>query len=537
MPTVEFRTGDFMRLVGKKMPLDELEERASMLGTSVEQVDEEKMVVEVFPNRPDMLSVEGFARAYMSFMGIDDGMKEYKVQESPIKLTTDKSVKGVRPYIVAAVVKNLPITEEVLLSIIQIQEALHGSHGRKRSKVAIGIHDFDKTKPPYQYKAVKPNEMSFVPLDYAEEMTLEEILEKHPKGQDYRHILEGKKLLPVVLDAEGVVSLPPIINADRTRVSGNTSNLFIEMTGTNKIALKHALAIVLASLADRGGQIVSVSVDGAGLTLLPESINLRIGYVNRLLGLELGGKEIESLLEKMGYGVKKNNKELIEILIPCYRADVLHPMDVVEDIAIAYGYENFEPEETGITATGKPDVLEEKSFNLKILMLGLGFQETVPFTLTNQDALERAKLDVMPVRITNPRTEEFTVVRPSAIPTLLSTLAYNKKKKIPQKIFELDDVAFGQKGHKNRRMLGMAILDREVNFSEMQSAVEALLRNLSVDYKLKETDKPTFIKGRCGEIKIGKTSIGIFGEVHPEVLENFGLEYPVVLAEIDAESL
>lgn len=537
MPTVEFLTGDFMRLVGRRIPFKEFEERASMLGTAVEEVTEEKIVVEVFPNRPDMLSVEGFARAYRGFTGLEAGLREYKAADSQIKLTADESVKSVRPYVVSAIVKNLPITEDVLLSIIQIQEALHGSHGRKRAKVAIGIHDFDKTTPPYEYKALSPNSMSFVPLDFSQEMTLGQVLEKHPKGLDYKHILQGKKLLPVVLDKQGVVSLPPIINADRTRVTDQTTNLFIEMTGNNKPALKHALNIVLTSLADRGGQIVSVAVNGQKLDLSPETMKLNVAYANKLLGLSLTSKEMEKLLGKMGYGVAKKDEKSLEVLVPCYRADILHPMDLVEDIAIAYGYENFQPEGTDIATVGKPDPLEEGTFDIKLLMLGLGFQETAPFTLTNQTALDMAKVTAKPVKIKNPRTEDFTVVRTSAIPSLLGTLAYNKKKKLPQRIFELDDVVRGEKDSRNVRTLGIAMLDHEVNLSGLQSVVEALLRNLGVDYKFKETENKTFIAGRCGEIIINGKPAGVFGEVHPEVITGFGLEYPVAIAEIDAEAL
>jgi phenylalanyl-tRNA synthetase beta chain len=191
----------------------------------------------------------------------------------------------------------------------------------------------------------------------------------------------------------------------------------------------------------------------------------------------------------------------------------------------------------GIVTVSKPDILEENIFNLKMLMLGLGFQETVPFTLTNPMMLEKARIAVKPVRIKNPRTEDFTVVRSSALATILDTLAYNKKKKIPQKIFELDDVSPGEKDWQNRRKLGMAILDHKVNFSEMQSVVEALLRNLGADYKLKESSSETFIKGRCGEIIIKGKKAGVFGEVHPEVLKNFSLDYPAVIAEIDVRPL
>lgn len=537
MPTVEFPTGDFLRLVGKRVPLEEIEERAAMLGTGVEEVSAERIVLEVFPNRPDLLSVEGFARAYRTFTGLESGLRKYRVEDSGMELSVDGSVKGVRPHIVSAVVKNLPVTEDVLLSIIQIQEALHSSHGRKRYKVAIGVHDFDKTEPPYEYKAVKPGAMSFVPLDFSEGMTLGEVLEKHPKGLDYGRILEGKKLLPVVLDAKGVVSLPPIINADRTRVTERTSNLLIEMTGTDRTALGHALSILLASLADRGGQIVSVNTGGEKLDLSPEVMRLDAGYANRLLGLSLKTREMGELLGRMGHSAAGKSEDALEVMVPCYRADVLHPMDLVEDIAIAYGYERFEPEEARIATLGRPDALEESCSNLKLLMLGLGFQETVPFTLTNPGALAKARVPAKPVRIKNPRTEEFTVMRTSAIPTLLGTLAFNKKKKIPQRVFELDDVARSEKDWRNRRTLGIAVLDREVNSSDMQSVVEALLRGLGADYELKEAKHKAFIEGRCGDVLVGGKKAGVFGEVHPEVLEAFGLEYPAVIAELDAGAL
>jgi phenylalanyl-tRNA synthetase beta chain len=537
MPTVEFSTGDFMRLAGRKVPLKELEDRAAMLGTCVEELSDEKMTVEIFPNRPDLLSVEGFARAYRAFTGLESGLRDYRAAPSNISLKADPSVKSVRPFVVSAVVKNLPVTEEVLLSIIEIQEALHGSHGRKRAKVAIGIHDFDKTEPPYEYKAVPANSLSFIPLDFSEKMTLGEVLEKHPKGADYKHILAGKKLLPVVLDKAGVVSLPPIINADRTRVTESTTNLFIEMTGTNELALKHALAIVLTSLADRGGQIVSVSVNGKKLDLSPEKMRVETDYVNKLLGLKLKSADIAKLLGKMGYGKGKLTEKEVEVLVPCYRADVLHPIDVAEDVAIAYGYENFEPAGTAIATVGKPDILEENSFSLKMLMLGLGFQETTQFTLTNPAALAKARVAAKAVKIKNPRTEDFTVVRPSMISSLLETLAYNKKKRIPQRIFELDDVVPGGKDTANRRKLGIAMLDSEVNFSGMQSAIEALLRNLGLGYKLREAENPSFIKGRCGEIIINGKSAGVFGEAHPQAITEFGLDYPAALAEIDVEML
>jgi len=200
MPTVEFSTPELLGLVGKKMPLEDLEYKAAMLGTDPECVDAEKTVIEVFPNRPDMLSIEGFARALKSFIGVGGGYKGYKVASPATNMSLDESVNDVRPYISCAIVRGIKIDDDTLVSLMNMQELLHGSHGRKRSKVAIGVHDLDKTKPPYSYTTKAPQELRFIPLDFSKEMHLQDVLEKHPKGESYRHILEGKKRYPVVMD-------------------------------------------------------------------------------------------------------------------------------------------------------------------------------------------------------------------------------------------------------------------------------------------------------------------------------------------------
>lgn len=537
MPTVEFRTGDFFRLIGARPALEEVESKAAMLGTMVEEIDDEKIVVEVFPNRPDMLSVEGFARAYKTFTGLSSGIIDYKVEDMGITLKSSKGVEKLRPHIVCAIVKNLPVDGEIMDSIINMQEALHSSHGRKRAKVAIGIHDFDKTSPPYLYYAEDSGKVSFAPLDFSEEMSAQDVLEKHPKGKAYANLLKDGSKVPIVADRCGVISLPPVINADRTRVVEGSSNLLIEMTGTNRHSLEQALNIVLCSLADRGGQIVSVSVDGKGVDLSPTEIPIKTNYANKLLGLNLSEKEIVSCLEKMGYGIATISEGGVIALVPCYRTDVLHPIDCVEDIAIAYGYENFTPVEPEIAGIGRPLHSEQIFALLKQTALGLGYQEICSFVLTNGKRMDAAKVKDSAVSIKNPRTEEFTIVRSRLIPSMLDAFSNNKKKKLPQKMFELDYVVCGAKSPKNKRMLCLGSLDRELNFSKMQSDVEALLRSFGAAYELKESSSETFINGRCADIMIDGRLAGIFGEVHPQVLDDFGLEYPCLIAEIDLSPL
>ncbi len=261
MPTVEFSFSELQEFLGKRFKPEELKDKISMLGVDLEKIDNEKVVMEIFPNRPDLLSIEGFSRALKGVLDIEHGLKEYLLKESNVKLFVDDSVKNVRPYVVAAVVKNVSIDEPFLLSLMDIQEKLHMTHGRNRRKVAIGIHDLSKIEQPFTYKAVKPSEISFVPLDMRDKMNLSEILAKHPKGRDYAFTLDGKEKYPIILDKnKNVLSFPPIINGELTRVTEKTKGLFIDITGTDENAVKLALNIIVTAIADRGSEIYSVEI-------------------------------------------------------------------------------------------------------------------------------------------------------------------------------------------------------------------------------------------------------------------------------------
>jgi len=265
MPTVEFDTQEILKLLGKDYRMDYLRDRIPMIGVSLESFDNKKTIIEAFPNRPDLLSIEGFVRALRGFLSIEVGFKKYDLKDSRIKLYIDSSVKNVRPYIASGIVKNVALDNQGLKSLMDLQEKLHLTHGKNREKVAIGVHDLDKVEAPFLYKAVKPDEISFIPLDMNEPLNLRQILQRHPKGRDYAGILKNFDRYPIILDKNNnVLSFPPIINGELTRVTENTKNLFIELTGTSNLAVNQALNIVIASISDRGGEIYSVELIGKG---------------------------------------------------------------------------------------------------------------------------------------------------------------------------------------------------------------------------------------------------------------------------------
>lgn len=261
MPTVEFNFQDLSQLIGREFKPHELKDTISMLGTDLEDINSKSIIMEVFPDRPDLLSVEGFSRALEGVLRINTGLKDYPVKESGMKLLVDSSVKNVRPFIASGIMRGVSITGENLISLMDIQEKLHITHGRNRKKVAIGVHDLSRIEPPFLYRAVKPNELRFIPLDMHEELTPGEILRRHPKGIGYAYVLQDLDRYPIILDKnDNVLSFPPIINGELTRVSDNTKDIFIEITGMEQRAVNQALNILVTSIADRGGEIQSVEI-------------------------------------------------------------------------------------------------------------------------------------------------------------------------------------------------------------------------------------------------------------------------------------
>jgi len=261
MPSVEFSTRDFLDCLGSDYSVAELEGAIPMIGVGLDFIDGERIVLEVFPNRPDMLCVEGFARAFRGFMGVDRGLRAYGVGDSGITFFVEHSVEKVRPFVSCGVVLGVSMDDATVKSIMDIQEKLHLTHGRNRRKVAIGVHDLDKVKPPFTYKAVSPESVSFVPLDSSERMNLREILERHPKGMAFAHVLDGLLLYPVIVDRDSaVLSFPPIINGELSRLTGGTRNLFVEVTGWSQLAVDQAVNIITSSMADRGGRVMSVEL-------------------------------------------------------------------------------------------------------------------------------------------------------------------------------------------------------------------------------------------------------------------------------------
>ncbi|RLG64690.1 phenylalanine--tRNA ligase subunit beta [archaeon] len=551
MPVISVNLQEFVKFVGTDLSITEIAEALPMLGVAWEGYHDGEFSVEVFPNRPDMLSVEGLARAFSSFIGVRPGLRRFEVESPGGRVTrVEGKVSPIRPYIGMAVILDFPMEENALLSMMQLQEKLHITHCRRRRKASIGIYDLDTIVFPITY-TTKPVDFRFRPLEWDSKITLRDILLKHPKGIEYAYILEGLDRYPILLDNNGtVLSMPPIINSEDTKVTLNTTNLLIDVTGTHLKTVLEVLNIVTSSIAERGGRIGAVRILYPNKELVtpdmnPRSMVLNIKYATKLLGIDLTVKDVKMHLRKMGYEVEgKGNCDEVEVLIPCYRTDIMHQIDLVEDIAIAYGYGNFEPELPSISTIGEEDDIEKFSHVLRDLMVGFNMQEVITFYLSNEDKLfRRMEVPAEPlVKTANPKTEEYTVLRTWLLPSLMEVLSRNQHNEYPQRIFEVDDVVILDEktdtGARTERKLAAAVCHADTGFHEIKGLVESFLKNIGIrGYKFEELEKGCFITGRAAKVLVEQDEIGYFGEIHPKVLENWGLKMPVSAMEFSVNKI
>ncbi len=544
MPTVTLNKEVFEKLVGKKLPLDKLKDRISMIGTDLEKIENDEIVVEVFPNRPDMLSEQGFARAFSTFIGTKKGLEKYKANKSDYKVKVDKMNEKIRPYTVCAVVKNLKFDDEKIREIIQIQEKLHVTMCRKRKKGAIGIYPMESIKFPITFASKKPKEISFQPLESSRTMNGSEILEHISAGKEYGHLLKGNERYPVFIDANSeILSMPPIINSHKTgKVSETTKDVFIECSGFDLELLNQCLNIIVTTLSDMGGSIydVEVSYDKEKLitpNLSPKKWKLDISFANKLLGLDLKETEIKELLEKMGYGYEKG-----EVLVPCYRADIMHQVDFVEDIAIAYGFENFIPDIPNVSTIGEEDKFEIFKRQISELLTGLNFLECETYHLSNMDNLNtKMCFNIQCVKLENSLNLDYDVLRTWLLPNLMQILGENKHYEYPQNIFTIGTAFRENKNLENGiyefTKLALALCNHDADFTKAKQILEYLMKCFDLKPEFVQEDNPSFILGRCAKVKVNSKDVAFVGEINPQVLSNWNIEMPCSAFEMDLTEL
>ncbi len=563
MPKIEVNREKFYGLIGKSYTDDELEAVLPCAKAELDGVDNEEGILKIElndTNRPDLWSTAGLARQLRVYEG--GANNEYKFfSNSEITMDAgerivrvDPAIKATRPFIAAFAVTGKAIDDSTLKDLIQTQEKLCWNYGRKRKSIAMGVYRSDLIKYPVLYKAADPDKTKFIPLGMEKELSLREIIKEHPKGQEFGHIVENDAKYPFITDVDGkVLSFSPVINSSEIgAVEIGDENLFIELTGTDLPSLILTASIVACDLADDGFTILPVRVEYSYETELGTSIitpyyyqkdmTADINYARKLLGSDLSTAQIKNALERMGIKTTIKGEE-IKIAVPEYRNDFLHAVDVIEDIMMGRGMDSFDPVMPSDSTVGRISPEEEFARKAKDILIGLGFQEMIYNYLgSRKDYIDKMNIrgDKL-IQIVNPMTENYEFVRGSIIPSMLNSESVSGNAVYPHNIFEIGKVAFldsdDNSGTVTKNSLGFLSADRSEGYNQVSSSVSALFYYLNKEYELIELDDPRFIKGRSAQIVYNGKKLGVFGEVSPQVLENWGIQMPATCCEIDLDIL
>jgi phenylalanyl-tRNA synthetase beta chain len=529
----------FARLVGaeKKRILN----RLPFVGLDIESVTEKAVRVEYSPNRPDFGTDYGIARALKGVMGIEVGLRRYDLSPSKVVVTVDKALSTIRPYIACAVVTGLRIDDEDVRQVISLQEDLHNGLGRRRKKAAIGLHDLRVLTPPIRFAAV-PKSSAFAPLDMKGTMTLEEVLTRTATGQAYAVALQGARRYPVLIDSKGLsFSFPPIVNSEATRVTGSTDSLFVEVTSTDMRTGDDVLAVLVTTLAEMGGSMGSVVVDyGKTRRVTPDlriqQVRLDSKLISRVTGLDLAPKQLVQCIQRSRLDVKGKT-----VLVPRYRLDILHPVDIAEEVALGYGIDRIRPQYPPSKQPGSFNKFNEFLESAADIMVASGMTEMMTYELVDEPSLytnfERSSIES--IRLDSPKSLEHSLLRDSAIPSLMTVMARNVKEEYPQRIFEIGRVYNrAGRGVEEAWHLGCLIGYSQASYSEAKMFLDAFCKAL--DGRSPRT-KPAlhwaFTPGRSAVILFEHVDIGVIGEVKPAALHAFGVNVPVCGFEIDLSRL
>jgi phenylalanyl-tRNA synthetase beta chain len=545
MAIVTFTKKQFEKDFGKLN--DSMQNKIAMFGTPIEKLEENEVQIEIFPNRPDLLSYQGFKRGFSAFMGKKTGLKKYILNspEKNYKVFIESSVKDVRPFTACAIVKELRLNDDKIKDLIEIQEKLHLTLGRKRKKLAIGIYPLEKIKLPITYKALEPDKIKFLPLESPRIMSGLEILQKHPTGKEYAHLLSGKTKFPIFIDAnKEILSMPPIINSQLTgKVTEKTKDVFVECSGSDFNILKKCLNIIVTCLADMGGNIYQMKLKSGIKETTPnlnsEKMKISLENTNKLLGLTLTEKELGKHLREMGHNYEKGIVE-----IPAWRTDIIHEVDLIEEVAIAYGYENFIPEIPEISSIGKEDEKETIKRKISNILTGLNILEVSNYHLTN--TLNQFSKQGIPkkqeknyIEVEKSKTE-YNILRKDLSHYLLKNISENVDAEYPQKIFEIGTV-FNQGEHSNKieETTNLAIALTPGNYTEIKQTIEYLFKMANLDLNFEEPKKipSILIEGRSANILLKNKKIGYIGEVHPKILSNWKIKMPIAILEINLKEI
>jgi phenylalanyl-tRNA synthetase beta chain len=571
MPKIELYEDALFDYIGRRIEGEQFLDLLTAAKAELDEPTNEEGIMKIElndTNRPDLWSTAGLGRQLRLYLGGEPGSYDFLSRKGSLEevdervVTVDPALKELRPYIAAFAVSGKAVDEPTLKDLIQTQEKLCWNYGRKRKSIAMGLYRTDLIEYPVRYVAAEPGQTRFVPLGESREMNLHEIVSDHPKGRDFGWIVADMPKMPFLTDNRGeVLSFPPIINSARLgAVEVGDQRLFIELTGTDMDSLLLTCSIVACDMADAGFTIHPVRVEYPYDTPYGREVvtpfyfqgapETTVSFVNDMLGTKLEASQISGALERMGIGAQANG-EKVSITVPEYRNDFLHAVDIVEDVMIGHGMDLFEPEEPHDFTVGRISEVERLSREVKSLFVGLGYQEMIfNYLGSRKDFVDKmyperewAKRLAETVQIANPMSENYEFVRPSILPFLLGAETISANAVYPHRVFEVGKIAKVDEsdvyGSRTINLAGFLTAGTGEDFNSVNSHIAALLFYLQREYRLRESEDSRFIPGRVADIVATESgeSIGRFGEVHPEVLEKWGIQVPCTAGEIEIDFL
>ncbi|HVO38366.1 MAG TPA: phenylalanine--tRNA ligase subunit beta [Spirochaetia bacterium] len=558
MPKIDVNESLFFTTLGKKLAKDELVQLLTAAKAELDDGPDGQGILRIElndTNRPDLWSTMGLARQLAVYRGAMPPRYPFFSRPGKAQKTDDRRVvvgaglKNIRPYIASFVAEGKEVTDALLREIIQSQEKLCGNFGRKRKTIAMGVSRRDLITWPVHYDAADPDKTRFVPLDFDRLLSMREILTEHPKGKDYGSIVAGFPKFPLLSDGAGeVLTFPPVINSALIGgVKVGNSSLFIDLTGPDLDTILTACAITACDFADMGFRILPVAVEYAydtpyGRTIVTpfyfqKTTTLELADAEKRLGESFTAEEAAGWIRRMGSEVRVEGNRLT--VSPAeYRNDFMHPVDVIEEVMIGRGMDSFAPVMPRDFTVGRISEAEWYARSVRETMIGLGYQEMIYGYLgSRRDFVERMGINGAEViEIENPMTESFDIVRNSILPNLLSSESVSAHAAYPHRIFEVGKVVLRDpaenQGSRTHNTLGFLAADRETGFNEVDAHVLALFYYLSLEPELRPREDPRFIPGRAAEIRVKGKSVGFMGEVHPRVLESWGIQMPCAAVEL-----
>ena len=537
MPVIELSYSRLQKLIGK-VSKKQISDSLPFLGLDIESEDKDLVRIEYSPNRPDYSTDYGVALGLQGLLGIKTGSIKLIIKKSKnYNIVVKQTVSKIRPFVTGIIAKNGKIDDKTIKQLMTMQEDLHFGIGRKRKKSSIGIHDLDKISFPLVYTTTTRNH-KFIPLNSKKQISISEIISDTETGRDYGHLLGQSSQVPIIIDAnEKTVSFPPIINAAITTVTTKTKNLFVEVTGINKDDAEDMLSVVATILQSAGFSLECVQISGAKNSspkLEEKKMIVDPSLINQTLGLNLNTAKIITSLKKSRLTAVSKGKNII-CSIPAYRFDIFGQMDLVEEAALGYGIQNFEPTMSPSQTLGQTNPISLQLKSLNQTMVGLGFLEALNSSLSSKrvlyDMTNRNSKNI--ISVLDSKSQEHTILRDSILPGLIENLSRNIHESYPQKMFETGGIFNLDKPISEKTNLSVISAHKDANFTEIKSVLQTVLKiGFGIQIETQTTKNSSFKDGHCANIIFNKNVIGIIGQIDSTIIDNYKIRVPVVGFEI-----